>query len=176
MPESTPNPVEKKSVRLSPRFWNYVKDEQARIRKEAGGREPPQEDVADLILDDALAYRANIAGKSDAISSVQKVTNSSLTTNENQDYNCRTPREAELRQTLAFILNSGDERIIASVTNFLAASEDFVRLEVVRGPANAETPPGEQQAPGDPQLSKKSGRNVQIVGGSDKGIRGKRGA
>lgn len=57
MTENKPNPDEKKSVRLSLRFWSYVKDEQVRIRKEVGGREPPQEDVADQILDDAISYR-----------------------------------------------------------------------------------------------------------------------
>ena len=135
----------------------------------AWGRKPSQDEVTMEVLRVYRESKANSSANSPTI----KSTDSPLTSGENTDYNCATPQEIELQHALSRIMRSGNQRVIASVVNLLAASEEFAQLGVALGRTDAEPSPAESRVEGDPELPEKLGGNVQIIGGRAAGIRGK---
>lgn len=139
-----------------------------------GGKRGLQEGVLRILMDEAV--RRKSAENSNTNSPTLIPEKAPLTQDENDVKTCATPQEVELRRILSAIFASGNETVIASAANALAASEEILQLlEVARGRADAEPTPSERGVTGDHQLPEKRGGNVQDIGGGFKKLRGRQG-
>lgn len=139
MTDNTPHLDEKKSVKLSARFWNFIKDEQERIRRETGRTPPKQEDVVDLILDDALAFRASQgSANSPTINSPFPL----LTPAEKPHYNRVTPQEQTFITRLLGILRSKDQSAAVLVDALFRGLEAVIPFGGKHGIADEQRPHG----------------------------------